>query len=159
MKIYTSVLEIQQDNKNLGYHYFDAKTMRDFKSCVLPTLYGGRYFLTSERFDGDSRKYTVRECQDGEIETIGEFNTLTKYQAIQLAKKVSQVIAVYYDLHTVGCYGEDAEGNSWSTFTAINHSVTCVQCGRLIEGGWYKGYHEDEQHYCSGHVSYSQKAS
>ncbi len=49
--------------------------MRFFDTRVLKDVYGGRYFITSERFDDDTpRLYTVREADDnGRISTVGEF--------------------------------------------------------------------------------------
>jgi len=56
-------------------HWFEPKTMRFFKSRVLLRVYGGRYFVTSEKGPNGVRAYSVREVtEDGsDISTVGEF--------------------------------------------------------------------------------------
>ncbi len=57
--------------------------MRFFKSRILPTVYGGRYFVTSEQFNSDTpRRYTVRRVEDnGAINTVGEFQAFPSSRA------------------------------------------------------------------------------
>ena len=78
---YRTMADVRRANAANGFHFFDASTLRFFASRIGRTLYGGRYFITSEQFisysdpsySGD-RLYTVREVQpDGSIETVGEF--------------------------------------------------------------------------------------
>ena len=66
-----SIEDVKRANRDAGYHYFSADTMRFFGSRVLPTVYAGRLFITSERsgFDHYSpRKYTVREFDPGRLD-------------------------------------------------------------------------------------------
>ena len=67
-------------------HFFDADTKRFFRSRIGETVYGGRYFITSEQFDSRSpRLYTVREVSaDGQnITTVGDFQQhATRAQAL-----------------------------------------------------------------------------
>ncbi len=81
-------------------HFFDADTSRFFSSRYPQTGYrkGDKaYFITSEQFKGlyepdGQRLYTIRvlDYKTGDIDTVGEFNKLTKSQAqTQLRKIVS----------------------------------------------------------------------
>ena len=79
---YTSIEQVKRANAAKGYHWFDKGTMQSFRSRVGDTIYGGHYFVSSEQFVGseytEARKYTVRyACSNGDIETIGEFNSYT----------------------------------------------------------------------------------
>jgi len=73
------VSEIQQANRRAGFHFFDADTMRFFKSKIASwEVWDGRYFITSEKFEcgehSEPREYTIREAQDdGSVDTVGEF--------------------------------------------------------------------------------------
>jgi hypothetical protein len=81
----------------VGRHWFDPGTMRFFGTRLPQYGYegsGGVFFVTSERFvarlGSKLRKYSVRKLRgDGDIETIGEFNTLSKYRANTIAKKLA----------------------------------------------------------------------
>jgi CMP-N-acetylneuraminic acid synthetase len=89
--------DIKRRNRDAGYHYFAPDTMRFFRSRVLPTVYqgpGGIYFVTSEQFVGSNnvaspRRYTVRrfDTDTANIDTVGEFNKLSRVEAIKLAKR------------------------------------------------------------------------
>lgn len=79
MRYWRDLDEIKTANRVRGHHFFEASTMRFFRSRVLAGVIGGRYFITSEQFRGSGgyvapRAYTVREClPDGECRTVGEF--------------------------------------------------------------------------------------
>ena len=81
MRIPRNVDELQEYAAACGSHFFDADTMRFFKSRVLDgvTIHDGRvYFVTSERnsgFGGDySRRYTARVmCAGAHIDAIRGF--------------------------------------------------------------------------------------
>lgn len=81
---YSSVSEIKLANRRAGQHFFDADTMRFFRSRVGDKVYGGRYFITSEQFDDEApRLYTIREAMpNGHIEDASEFQAYrTRAQA------------------------------------------------------------------------------
>ena len=69
--------------------------MRWFDSRISSRIYGGRYFVTSERYNYDEpRLYTVRSFtySDGrlEIDTVGEFQQYeTARQAHNAAAKLA----------------------------------------------------------------------
>ena len=73
--MFESIREIERANQDRGHHFFEPTAKRFFRSRVGKTVYGGRYFVTSEQFDYSSpRLYTVRMANDdGSIETIGDF--------------------------------------------------------------------------------------
>src|SRR3990167_9628009 len=92
---YFTISAIKEANRARGHHFFEADTLRFFRSRILRGVIGGRYFITSEQFEAYSgyrapRKYSVREClEDGQIRTHGEFNTYeTPAQARAAARKL-----------------------------------------------------------------------
>ena len=90
---------IKTKNEQAGYFFFEKGAMRFFNSRICPTVYkgdGGVFFITSEQFDHNSeRKYTVRKVNaDWTIRTVGEFNALTKGQAIKKARECSKGEAI-----------------------------------------------------------------
>lgn len=82
-----TMAEVRAANARAGYHWFSAETMRFFNSRVCGELVGGRYFVTSERYDyAAPRLYTVREVlPTGEIETVGDFQGYTSARAARRA--------------------------------------------------------------------------
>ena len=80
---YRSIHEIKEANRRAGEFFFSPGTMHFFASKVLPTVYGGRYFITSERFGSTAQRvYSVRECDElGFITNVpngNEFRTRTR---------------------------------------------------------------------------------
>lgn len=76
--------DVRQANAAIGHHWFSPDTVRFFNSRIGRSLYGGRYFVTSERYEWDApRLYTVRRANaDGTIDTVGEFQGYaTSYMA------------------------------------------------------------------------------
>lgn len=100
---WSSIARIEAANDARGHHFFDRSTMRAFGSIVYPEIYGGRYFITSERdrgvmtsygwmqANGGKRLYSVRRAEDdGSINTVGEFCAFTtKRQAQKYAAKLA----------------------------------------------------------------------
>ena len=75
MTTFANMSEVRAANHAAGQHWFSPETMRFFRSRIGKTLYGGRYFVSSEQYDYDApRLYTVREVlPDGSINTVGDF--------------------------------------------------------------------------------------
>jgi hypothetical protein len=81
-------------------HFFDASAKRFFSSRMPQGGYlvdnNKVYFITSEQFKGmgmcadGERAYTIRvmDWKTGQVDTIGEFNKLTKSQANTQLKKI-----------------------------------------------------------------------
>ena len=83
---YTSIEGIKRANLRNHGHWFDKDTLRFFKSRILPTVYHGKYFISSERYSSDTmRRYTIRVAdENGSIDTVGEFQAYrTRYAAIK----------------------------------------------------------------------------
>jgi hypothetical protein len=92
-KQYTSINQIITEAERAGSHFFTIGTLRFFSSLIHKEIYGGCYFITSERDtyrDSNPRFYTIRKYLGGlEIETVGEFCQYTsKAQAISAVKKL-----------------------------------------------------------------------
>lgn len=93
---FASVDDVEKMNQAAGQHFFDADTMRGFKTRVLGDLHGGRYFVTSEPdFYGRDRRYTVRRANDdATIDTVGDFREYkTAYQAQKAAREAAEGLA------------------------------------------------------------------
>jgi hypothetical protein len=89
---FNTITEIKQANRDAGQHFFDADTMRFFESRVLRGVIGGRFFVTSERFDmGTPRLFTVRVVDAaGHVDTVGEFQGYgTAAQARSAARRAT----------------------------------------------------------------------
>lgn len=80
---YETVEEIAEANAAAGKHFFEESTMRFFNSRVLDGVYGGHYFVTSEKDDfGGERAYTIRYADDeGDVSTVGEFQGFATREA------------------------------------------------------------------------------
>lgn len=88
---YRTVWDIEEANQRRGHHFFDEDTMRFFKSRILDGVYGGRFFVTSEKGPDNVRRYTVREAKaDGSVDTYGDFQDYaTAAQAKGAARRAS----------------------------------------------------------------------
>lgn len=92
----TTITDIRRRNRAFGAHFFDADTLRFFRSRILPTVHAGReraFFVTSEQFDDDSpRLYTVRYCTpEGDCGTVGDFQGHASASAAQQAARVASM--------------------------------------------------------------------
>ena len=87
-----TMADVKRANKALGHHFFEPAALRFFDGRVGATLYGGRYFVTSEQMHGSTgslpRAWTVRAAHDdGSIHTVGEFQAhATRDDAIAAAR-------------------------------------------------------------------------
>ena len=74
-RYYHTIDQIKRANYDAGYHFFERASMRFFNSRILPTVYAGCVFVTSERFYLHTpRLYTIRLCAgDGEIREASKF--------------------------------------------------------------------------------------
>lgn len=83
---------VRAANKAAGHHWFEPATLRFFGSRIGGTLYGCRYFVTSEftGFERSARGYTIRQVnQDGTIDSVSELcEFATRSQAIAAVKRM-----------------------------------------------------------------------
>lgn len=88
---YRDMAHVRAANAASGRHWFEPATLRFFESRPGRTLYGGRYFISSEQFVPSSgpsaaRRYTVREVTpDASIGTAGEFQAHDTHGAARQA--------------------------------------------------------------------------
>jgi hypothetical protein len=84
---YRSIDDIQYANRLGGWFFFEASSMRFFRSRIADGIHGGRYFVTSEQFDYQSpRLYTVREAlPSGRVESVSEFQAFTSLRQARRA--------------------------------------------------------------------------
>lgn len=83
--MYETIRDIRDTHARTGGHFFDRDTLAFFDSRIGDTVYGGRYFLTSEQFHGPEgslpRRWTIREAlSDGSIVTVGTFQQFASSQ-------------------------------------------------------------------------------
>lgn len=80
------MLEVQDTFR----YFFSPGAVVGFGSRIESALYGGRYFVTSERtFDNSGRRYTVREATQDDIVNVGEFQQYrTRRQAIKAIEEL-----------------------------------------------------------------------
>ena len=76
---WNSIEEIKIANGGIGHHFFESGTMQFFASRLTDAVYGGCYFVTSERFAGSkpeydgARKFSIRIANErGQIDTVGK---------------------------------------------------------------------------------------
>lgn len=88
-----TINDIKNAARAAGSYWFDPDTLRFFKGRVLPSVYqgpGGIFFVSSEQYRDAPRGYTVRQFHPDNptvMGTVGEFNVLTRDQAIRKAKE------------------------------------------------------------------------
>ena len=84
---FRNIEQIKKLNEAIGHNWFRADTMRFFSSEVLPTIYGGKYFISSEEdtYGNYARKFTIRIAKaNGDIDTVGSFQAYdTEAEAIE----------------------------------------------------------------------------
>ena len=96
---YWSMDEIRGTMRAAGSHWFDPDTIRFFRCRISNKLYqggGGVFFVTSEKSPFGPRAYSVRQfVLDGregpEINTIGDFNSLTRSVAHTQARNLAKL--------------------------------------------------------------------
>lgn len=97
---FTHIGEVRYENQRSGHHWFDPATLRFFGCRIGRTVYGGRYFISSEQdnYEGGynawagQRRYTIRMANaDGTIETVGEFGQYDT--AAQARRAVLAIVA------------------------------------------------------------------
>jgi hypothetical protein len=63
--------KIRDENELAGGSFFEGRTIARFKAKVLPTVYGDRYFISSD-VTRNGKRYSVREVlPSGRIKLVG----------------------------------------------------------------------------------------
>lgn len=106
--------DIVRHNIQIDQYFFDKAAMRFFSSRILPTVYDGRIFVTSEQdthengaWNGE-RRYTVRECVNGQIKSRSEHGA---FASAQDAKNAARELAAASELRTIFCSLEEMQGS------------------------------------------------
>jgi len=83
---FTSIPAVKAAFNAAGSFWFSPSTMRFFNTKIESSLIGGRYFITSERYESDQPKlFNIRmvvrnDDASLDIETVGEHMTYTTKQ-------------------------------------------------------------------------------
>jgi hypothetical protein len=102
---FTSIDDIKAANKAAGQHWFSKSTLAFFSSRIGGTVYGGKFFVTSERGPDNVRRYTVRVARpDGQVETTGTFQ---RYASRSGAVRRTERLAAQYPAGTPYPAGTD----------------------------------------------------
>ena len=103
MSEYRDLSDIKERNWQMGFHFFDADTLRFFRSRISDTVYqgpGGIFIVTSEQFTlgeySEPRKYTPRKFDwtTGSFEHFDgepEFNTCSRDVAHRIARQAALI--------------------------------------------------------------------
>lgn len=92
---FATIADVKAANEAAGCFFFSPRTMRFFNSRVDSRIYGGRFFVTSERQDADHpRLYTVREVgADGRVDDAAGGGGFQAYRTLQGARNRAQRLA------------------------------------------------------------------
>ena len=94
MEIYFTIQQIKDANRAIGNHWFDNSTLRFFRSRSSGPVIANM-FVSSERFldapNSANRRYTIRRCDAGRIETVGELQQYgTKAAALRAIREIAK---------------------------------------------------------------------
>lgn len=84
---YTSIVEIQRANEQIRQYFFEPASMRFFKSRIYPEVFPVGHFITSEKGPNGIQAWTIRQCVDGDIRTVGTFQAYATLHAAKTAVK------------------------------------------------------------------------
>ena len=93
-----TLIDIKNNNKKAGRHWFDKDTMRFFDSRIESKLYSDNTFITSEQQSYQHpREYTIRIALNNgvDIESVGEFQ---QFETLEQAREYRKTIQYKNDL-------------------------------------------------------------
>ena len=68
--MFTSINEIVLLSRENGYTFFDKKRQKEHQTKVLPTLYGGKYFITESIHKGSKFFSIYKALKDGACDIV-----------------------------------------------------------------------------------------
>ena len=68
--MFTSINEIVELSRENGYSFFDKDRQREHRTRVLPTLYGGKYFITESIHKGKRLFSIYMAHKDGACDIV-----------------------------------------------------------------------------------------
>jgi len=121
MKTYENVHEIARHNREKGHYFFEKGAMNFFNSKIESDVIKGRYFITSEISSCDKKRYSVRLCLNGKIETIGKFHSFDFYADAEsfINELPEQLPFALNDAINAYNGGDDNERNEFITHALI----------------------------------------
>ena len=100
MTRFADITDIKMLNRSAGYHYFDADTMRFFKSRATDPIYpcadGSAFFVTSEDYawQGTRRYFVHHATTDGKISSVREVEQPENgYATSRTARNIASTLA------------------------------------------------------------------
>ena len=102
--MFTTINEIVLLSRENGYTFFDKDRQREHKTRVLPTLYGGAYFITEQLHDG-KRLYSIyKALKDGACDVVrGKIfiskRSAERYLKIAILPNITEEEEVSYELY------------------------------------------------------------
>lgn len=147
MDIITSISELKLIAANRGNHFFDADALRFFNSRIHSRIYGGHYFVTSEKRDGvylssgyvpgDPRAYSVREITwDGShisFDAVGEGfqGYATRDEAHRAARQLAAQLWTFDDEEVREITDAALTALAWSETVMVGDSDELVEADSL----------------------------
>jgi sarcosine oxidase delta subunit len=90
---YKNIAHVKRANAAKGHYFFNKANRAHFDSFIGAHLYGGRYFITSERntwTDDSSRYWQVRRAEDdASISTMPTIGNPARYPSLEAAKRAA----------------------------------------------------------------------
>jgi hypothetical protein len=86
-KYYRTIADIRAADRAAGGYFFSREAMRFFKSQVYRGVYGGKYFVTSEKSPHNPRRYTVRRIDSEAVIWTASDEVATLADARALARE------------------------------------------------------------------------
>ena len=101
--MFTTVNEIILLSRENGYTFFDKDRQREHKTRVLPTLYGGAYFITEQIHNGKKFYSIYKALKDGACDVVrGEIfiskRSAERYLKIAILPNIIEEEEVSYEL-------------------------------------------------------------
>ena len=68
--MFENINEIVTLSRENGYTFFNKQRQEEHKTRVLPTLYGGKYFITQSLYDGRQMYCIYKALKDGACDIV-----------------------------------------------------------------------------------------
>tara|TARA_R100000030_G_scaffold99696_1_gene91118 strand:+ start:277 stop:591 length:315 start_codon:yes stop_codon:yes gene_type:complete len=68
--MFNSINEIMSLSRENGYTFFDKERQEEYQTRVLPTLYGGKYFITESIHNGKTLFSVYKALKDGACDIV-----------------------------------------------------------------------------------------
>ena len=91
-RVFFTIAEIKQANREAGHHWFEPATMRFFRSRVSGPVIANMFVSSEDDRLGGGRLYTIRRANpDGSIDTVGDFQQYgSKAAALRAIRRIAK---------------------------------------------------------------------